>query len=95
MYPVYRFQSVLGAEPIYHIDGETREAWLAAGACESISRGKAVRLLLNLPPKPQQSICMGPSVIEGNADKKPYAMACAEAWRPRIRATDNDEKLAA
>lgn len=81
-FPVYARNDVLGQTPLWFITREERDKWLADGACTSMSRGKAVRLLLNLPPKTQPSASMGPSITEGCMDSKLYAMACAEAWRP-------------
>lgn len=85
-YPVYRRAVVLGEQPLMEIDKATRDIWLEQGAVIQINGGKAVRLLLNLPPRPQQSVKMGPSIVEGNAEGKEYAQACVAAWRPRYRA---------
>lgn len=84
-YPVYAREDVHGQTPLWFITKEERDKWLADGACTPMSRGKAVRLLLNLPPKTQPSASMGPSMLEGCADGKLYALVCAEAWRPTVR----------
>ena len=84
-YPVYAREDIQGQTPLLFITREERERWLADGACVPMSRGKAVRLLLNLPPKTQPSACMGPSIAEGCWAGMPYALACAEAWRPTAR----------
>lgn len=91
MFPVYPrkvmgAESVLGERPLTFIDAATREVWIGQGAVVSISRGKAVRLLLNLAPQKQQSVLMGPSVIEGSAAGLAYARACLAGWRPSLRA---------
>lgn len=75
----------MGESPLYFINAQTREEWLEQGAVVSMSRGKAVRLLLNLPPKVQQSVAMTPGVVEGAASGKPYAVECAKAWSGQDR----------
>ncbi len=86
-YPVYARADVLGQTPLWYITQGERDKWLADGACISMSNGKAVRLLLNLPPRTQPSASMGPSITEGCMAHKLYAEACAEAWRPGWSAT--------
>ena len=81
-YPVYARDDVHGQAPLWYVTKEVRDQWLADGACTPMSRGRAVRLLLNLPPKPQPSASMGPSITEGCMDHKLYAQACADAWLP-------------
>lgn len=90
MYPVYankplNSDSVLGERPLCQIDWATRERWMADGAIVSVCRGKAVRLLVNLPPTPQRSNSMGPDVLNCIIDKLPYALHCQTAWQPANR----------
>lgn len=82
MFPVYayrpeRWNDVLGEQPLYFIDAATRDVWMAQGALVSITRGKAVRLLRNAPPRPQLSVTMGPIVVMGLVRG---ASELAEAW---------------
>jgi hypothetical protein len=89
MYPVYAAKareqnSVMGEAPLYQIDWETRASWDAQGAIYAICGGRAVRLQLNLPPRPQGSQTMGAVVLDGIINRIPYALACQAAWRPHM-----------
>ncbi len=86
MYAVYQRSAsdevLAGEEPLLYVDGATRDRWVADGSARSVRRGKALRLMINLPPRVQRSLSMGPGVIEGNAAGKRFAAALTAAWRP-------------
>lgn len=73
MYPVYAREDVLGQTPLTFVSKAIRDTWIEQGAAESVSRGKAIRLKLNTPPRTPLSLSMGPSVIEGFASGKALA----------------------
>jgi hypothetical protein len=90
MFPVYARDRVVGEQPIYFIDQPTRDVWIEQGAVTTITaylgsnrkRTAALRLLLNLPPKPQMSMTMGPAVVM--AIMEGYREV-AEAWSAGYR----------
>lgn len=88
-FPVYarkvdRWNEVLGETPLYQIDAATKQIWMDQGAIVSIGGGTAVRLLLNLPPKPQVSMTMT-GVADGVVAGKPFALAVLAAYTPADR----------
>jgi len=84
MYPVYARERILGETAVYLIDWNTRQIWLDQGAIEIINDGTAVRLKLNLPPKPQASVTTR-GIPDGIVMGLGYARAILAAWTPRDR----------
>lgn len=84
MYAVYARspkEDVKGEVPLAFVNRATLDIWIEQGSVRHVDRGRAYRMLLNEMPKTQQSISMGPGVVEGAAKGKDFAQVCALAWR--------------
>ena len=81
MYPVYAHGSVLGCRPLFMVNKPEKLWMLAEGSAESISRGKALRLRLNILELRGASCQMGPAVMMRAIEGRPEAMAAAASYR--------------